>query len=170
MCDTEIGGQQIKEGDRVLVSWAAANRDEKEFACPAQFDLDRASNRHIAFGAGPHRCAGSNLARMNIRIAVGELVAASTTSAWRTVPSPSASTRPTAAARGADHVHARPPARRVGRDEPPCYPNGRIVSCSGGPAEEPFDGDVLLDDDRIVGCSVGRAPSTPPRGSSTWRA
>jgi cytochrome P450 len=74
MCDAEVGGQQLKEGDRVLVSWAGANRDEKEFACPHQFDLERESNRHIAFGAGPHRCAGSNLARMNLRIAVGELV------------------------------------------------------------------------------------------------
>ena len=54
--------------------WAAANRDADEFDNPDTFDLDRPRNRHIAFGAGPHRCIGSNLARMNLRIAIGELV------------------------------------------------------------------------------------------------
>ena len=72
--DTEIGGQRIEAGQRVLISWASANRDEGEFECPHAFDLDRTSNRHLAFGAGPHRCAGSNLARMNLRIAIEELV------------------------------------------------------------------------------------------------
>ena len=66
--------KRLMEGDRVLLSWASANRDEGEFACPFAFDLERESNRHIAFGAGPHRCAGSNLARMNLRIAVREIV------------------------------------------------------------------------------------------------
>ncbi len=74
MRDVEVGGAQIKEGDMVLVSWSSANRDEKEFSCPAEFDLDREGNRHIAFGAGPHRCAGSNLARMNLRIAIEEIL------------------------------------------------------------------------------------------------
>jgi cytochrome P450 len=74
MCDTEVGGQTIKEGEKILISWISANRDEGEFACPAKFDLERESNRHVAFGAGVHRCAGSNLARMNLRIAVGEIV------------------------------------------------------------------------------------------------
>ncbi|HEX5945615.1 MAG TPA: cytochrome P450 [Acidimicrobiales bacterium] len=73
-CDTEIGGQAIAAGQRVLVYWASANRDEAEFACPHAFDLDRESNRHLSFGAGPHRCAGSNLARMNLRIALEELL------------------------------------------------------------------------------------------------
>ncbi len=74
MCDTEIDGHGIEAGEKVLIYWASANRDDGEFACPAQFDLDRASNRHLAFGAGPHRCAGSSLARMNLRIAVEEVV------------------------------------------------------------------------------------------------
>lgn len=73
-CDTEIGGQPIAAGQRVLLYWASANRDEAEFACPHAFDLDRESNRHLSFGAGPHRCAGSNLARMNLRIALEELL------------------------------------------------------------------------------------------------
>jgi cytochrome P450 len=74
-CDTEIGGRRVEAGQRVLVSWASANRDEAEFACPHAFDLERTSNRHLSFGAGPHRCAGSNLARMNLRIALEELLA-----------------------------------------------------------------------------------------------
>jgi cytochrome P450 len=72
--DTEIGGHAIKQGEQVLISWASANRDEAEFPDAATFDVNRPGNRHIAFGAGPHRCAGSNLARMNLRLAVHELV------------------------------------------------------------------------------------------------
>ncbi|HEY8527667.1 MAG TPA: cytochrome P450 [Acidimicrobiales bacterium] len=73
MADTEIGGQRIRKGDKVLIYWASANRDEDEFTCPHEFDLGRERNRHLAFGAGPHRCAGSNLARMNLRIALQEI-------------------------------------------------------------------------------------------------
>jgi len=72
--DAEIAGHPIKQGDKVLIYWASANRDEAEFPDAATFDLDRASNRHIAFGAGPHRCAGSNLARLNLQVAVHEVV------------------------------------------------------------------------------------------------
>ena len=71
--DTEIDGHPIKAGERVIVYWASANRDEAEFDDPDTFDPERERNRHVAFGAGPHRCAGSNLARMNLRIAVEEL-------------------------------------------------------------------------------------------------
>lgn len=71
--DTEVGGCPMKAGDKVLLSWVSANRDEAEFPDPDHFDLDRERNRHIAFGAGPHRCAGSNLARLNLRVAVAEL-------------------------------------------------------------------------------------------------
>lgn len=72
--DTELGGRQVKAGERVMLYWASANRDDAEFDDPDSFDLDRFANRHVAFGAGPHRCAGSNLARMNLRIAFEELV------------------------------------------------------------------------------------------------
>ena len=75
MSDTELGGQRIRAGDKVMIYWASANRDGAEFPHPDAFDLDRASNRHLAFGAGPHRCAGSNLARLNLRIALEEVVA-----------------------------------------------------------------------------------------------
>jgi cytochrome P450 len=72
--DTEIEGCPVKEGEKVVIYFTSANRDEDEFTCPADFDLDRESNRHLAFGAGPHRCAGSHLARMNLRIAITELL------------------------------------------------------------------------------------------------
>jgi len=72
--DTELRGKSIKKGEPILIYWAAANRDEHEFENPDAFDLDRTRNRHMAFGAGPHRCAGSNLARMNLRIALEEIV------------------------------------------------------------------------------------------------
>jgi cytochrome P450 len=72
--DTEIDGHQVKEGERLIMYWASANRDEAEFTAPDTFDLDRERNRHIAFGAGPHRCVGSNLARMNLRVAIDEIV------------------------------------------------------------------------------------------------
>jgi cytochrome P450 len=72
--DAELSGKSIKQGEPILIYWAAANRDEHEFENPDTFDLDRSRNRHLAFGAGPHRCAGSNLARMNLRVALGELV------------------------------------------------------------------------------------------------
>jgi cytochrome P450 len=58
----------------VIIYWASANHDEAEFPEPDAFDLDRPANRHIAFGAGPHRCVGSNLARMNLRVALDEIV------------------------------------------------------------------------------------------------
>ena len=73
--DTELAGNPVKQGEPVLIYWAAANRDEAEFENPDTFDLERPRNRHLAFGAGPHRCAGSNLARMNLRVALEEIAA-----------------------------------------------------------------------------------------------
>jgi len=72
--DTDLRGHHVGAGEQVLVYWASANRDGDEFPEPDRFVLDRARNRHLAFGAGPHRCAGSNLARMNLRIAYEELL------------------------------------------------------------------------------------------------
>jgi cytochrome P450 len=72
--EAEIDGNPIGAGEQVLMYWAAANRDQAEFPAPDTFDLDRERNRHIAFGAGPHRCVGSNLARMNLRVAIDALV------------------------------------------------------------------------------------------------
>jgi hypothetical protein len=74
--DTKIGECPIATGDRVLLSFPAANRDEDAFEDADTFIIDRAQNRHLAFGVGIHRCAGSNLARMELRIALEEWMAA----------------------------------------------------------------------------------------------
>lgn len=72
--DATLVDQEVAAGDKVYLSWASANRDPAEFDDPDRFRIDRTSNRHVAFGAGPHRCAGSSLARLNLKVAFGELV------------------------------------------------------------------------------------------------
>jgi cytochrome P450 len=62
--EAEIGGCPIHDGDRMLVSFASANRDEEAFPDAATVLLDRSPNRHLAFGLGVHRCVGSNIARV----------------------------------------------------------------------------------------------------------
>lgn len=66
--DIELQGQQIKEGDKVVIWFASANRDESVFTDPYRLDLSRYPNEHLTFGKGPHNCMGSNLARLEIRI------------------------------------------------------------------------------------------------------
>jgi cytochrome P450 len=68
--DIEFQGCPMHAGDRVLMSFPAANRDPRQFDNPDDVILDREHNRHIAFGAGIHRCAGSNLARLELRVAL----------------------------------------------------------------------------------------------------
>ena len=68
--DTEFQGCPMKAGDRVLMAFPAANRDPRQFENPDEVILDRENNRHVAFGSGIHRCAGSNLARLEVRIAL----------------------------------------------------------------------------------------------------
>ena len=68
--DVEFQGCPMKAGDRVLMSFPAANRDPRQFENPDQVILDRENNRHVAFGSGIHRCAGSNLARLEVRVAL----------------------------------------------------------------------------------------------------
>lgn len=70
--DVEVGGCPMKAGDRVLMNFPAANRDPEAFEHADEVVLDRALNRHVAFGSGIHRCAGSNLARMELRVALEE--------------------------------------------------------------------------------------------------
>ncbi len=65
--DTDYGGCPMQEGDRVLMAFPAANRDPAVFEDPDEIRLDREGNRHLAFGSGIHRCAGSNLARLELR-------------------------------------------------------------------------------------------------------
>lgn len=70
--DGKIGDRAVRSGDKVQLYWASANRDSAEFSDPDEFNLSREHNRHFAFGVGPHRCAGSNLARLNLRIGLEE--------------------------------------------------------------------------------------------------
>ena len=70
--DVEFAGCPMREGDRVLLPTFSANRDDREFASGREVVFDRAVNRHMAFGAGPHRCVGSHLARTELRIALEE--------------------------------------------------------------------------------------------------
>ena len=72
--DLEFGGCPMKEGDKVLMNFPAANRDPEVFDHPDVVDLSRSRNRHVAFGSGIHRCAGSNLARMELRVALEEWI------------------------------------------------------------------------------------------------
>jgi cytochrome P450 len=70
MQDTEVAGCPVKKGEMVLLPLSAANRDPAEFPRADEVLLDREPNRHLAFGAGPHRCLGSHLARLELEVAM----------------------------------------------------------------------------------------------------
>ncbi len=70
--DTEFHGVQMKQGDFVNCITAVASLNEKEFDNPMEANFERSPNRHCAFVFGPHRCMGSNLARLEIRVALEE--------------------------------------------------------------------------------------------------
>lgn len=72
--DTEIQGQEIKAGERVVLVFGAGNRDPEVFENPNEIDIEREDNRHLAFGAGIHRCLGSNLARKELVIGLEEFL------------------------------------------------------------------------------------------------
>ena len=71
--DHDYNGTPLKEGDRVLMLYASANRDESVFDRPDELDFDRETNPHLAFGIGPHFCLGANLARMEVKTVFQEL-------------------------------------------------------------------------------------------------
>jgi len=71
---TEIRGQRIAEGDKVVMYYTSANRDEAVFQNPQVFDVARSPNEHLAFGVGEHFCLGSSLARLEIRLMFEELL------------------------------------------------------------------------------------------------
>ena len=70
----EIGGQRFEPGDKLLLSYWSANRDEEVFEDPFRFDVGRKPNRHLAFGFGAHYCLGALLAKMEIRALFAELI------------------------------------------------------------------------------------------------
>lgn len=73
-CDTELAGTAISEGDKVVMWYCSANRDEAVFDDPYRFDIGREDNQHFAFGGGgPHFCLGAFLARMEISVLFDEM-------------------------------------------------------------------------------------------------
>ena len=73
--DAVVGGQEIKAGQKVVMFYNSANRDERAFDDPYRFDVTRTPNEHFGFGAGgPHFCLGANLARREIRVMFEELL------------------------------------------------------------------------------------------------
>ncbi|HEX4376811.1 MAG TPA: cytochrome P450 [Steroidobacteraceae bacterium] len=74
-CETELGGVHLPKGAHLLVLFSSACDDEREFACPRNFDLNRKNlAKHVAFGGGIHRCIGASLARMEIKVVSREVV------------------------------------------------------------------------------------------------
>lgn len=74
LADLLIDGKQIARGDLVCLSFAAGNRDPEQFAAPAQLDVMRKPNRHLAFGHGLHYCVGAALARLEAQIAINTIL------------------------------------------------------------------------------------------------
>jgi len=73
--DVDVRGKTIRAGDRVVLWYASANRDEEAFVDPFRFDVDRSPNDHVTFGGGgPHFCLGAGLARMELRLIFTELI------------------------------------------------------------------------------------------------
>lgn len=73
--EVELGGAKLPAHAPLLLLFASGNDDESEFACPRNFDINRGNlARHVGFGAGPHRCIGSALARMELKVAARELI------------------------------------------------------------------------------------------------
>jgi cytochrome P450 len=71
--DTQLRGVEIEQGQKVLMIYGSANRDAEQFENPDAFDIDR-NPQHVAFGIGNHFCLGANLARMEMRVALTELL------------------------------------------------------------------------------------------------
>ena len=67
--DVELGGSTIRRGQKLLLLYPSANRDEQQFDDPFTFDLTRSPNDHVAFGFGPHFCLGASLARLELQVA-----------------------------------------------------------------------------------------------------
>jgi cholest-4-en-3-one 26-monooxygenase len=72
--DVELHGRSIREGDKVVLLYSSANRDESVFAAPDRFDVRRSPNHHVGFGFGPHFCLGATLARIELRAILEVLI------------------------------------------------------------------------------------------------
>lgn len=71
--DHVLHGKELKEGDKVLMLYQSANRDERAFEAADEFRIDRSPNNHLGFGIGPHYCLGANLAKLEIKVVFEEL-------------------------------------------------------------------------------------------------
>jgi cytochrome P450 len=75
LCDTELGGAKIREGDKLAIYYGSANRDEKVFSDPDKFEVARTPNDHVAFGGGgTHFCIGAHIARIEIQVMLREIL------------------------------------------------------------------------------------------------
>lgn len=101
--DHTLHGQQIRGGDELLLLYQSANRDERAFEHPDEFDVARANNHHVAFGFGTHVCLGAPLARMELRVMFEQLLAR--LPVWRLVPGTTPRIMPATFARAYDAVH-----------------------------------------------------------------
>ncbi|MGB8630182.1 MAG: cytochrome P450, partial [Xanthobacteraceae bacterium] len=72
--DVELGGQMISAGEKVILLYPSANRDEAVFEDASRFDIARSPNEHVAFGFGAHFCLGANLARVELRVVLEKLL------------------------------------------------------------------------------------------------
>jgi cytochrome P450 len=72
--DTELGGCPLKEGDKVMLLWAAGNRQPDVFERPDEMDFDRRPNPHLGFGHGPHKCVGLNFGKLMLRVTMEEFL------------------------------------------------------------------------------------------------
>jgi cytochrome P450 family 142 subfamily A polypeptide 1 len=72
--DAVVRGQQIREGQKLLLLYPSANRDAAKFDDPMRFDVERAPNEHVAFGFGAHFCLGASLARLELRVMFEEIM------------------------------------------------------------------------------------------------
>jgi cytochrome P450 family 142 subfamily A polypeptide 1 len=73
--DVELGGELVPRGDKLLLLYPSANRDESVFPDAATFDIRRTPNDHVAFGFGTHFCLGASLARLELRVVFEQLLA-----------------------------------------------------------------------------------------------
>jgi cytochrome P450 family 142 subfamily A polypeptide 1 len=101
--DHELHGQSIAAGQQLLLLYASANRDERVYESPDQFDVTRERNHHVAFGFGTHVCLGAALARLELRIVFEQLLAR--LPQWRLVPGTEPKILPATFARAYDAVH-----------------------------------------------------------------
>jgi len=103
--DHDLRGQQIHEGDQLLLLYGAANRDPRAFDHPDVLDVARGHNRHVAFGFGTHFCLGAHLARLEIRVMFEELLGRMPE--WELVEPDESAIMPATFARAYDRIRIR---------------------------------------------------------------